>query len=44
MTEIRTYFVTFSSVVLLYTTKSGSSGQISTHFRLKIKSQDEFIV
>ena len=42
MAEIHPYFTTFLSVALLCLSKSISSGQISTHFRLKTKSRDEF--
>ena len=43
MAEIHPYFVAFMSHSIAMTHKSVSSDQISTHFRLKTKSQDEFI-
>jgi hypothetical protein len=43
MTEIHPYFVTFMGHSITMTHKSVSSDQISTHFRLKTKSQEEFI-
>ena len=43
MAEIYPYFVTLMSYSIAMTHKSVSSDQISTHFRLKTKSQDEFI-
>jgi len=42
MAKIRPYFVSFLCLALLCLSKNASSVQILSHFRLKIKSQDEF--
>jgi hypothetical protein len=42
MSEIRLYFVTFIVCSNTISLKSALSSQISTHFRLKTKSQHEF--
>ena len=44
MAKNHPFFVTFFTHRMLWLSKNDSSGQFSTYFRLKTKSQDEFLI